>query len=699
MQNLAPPWNWSQSTVLVVEDDPPSRDLLARRLMRDGVQTLTAADGPSALALLQAQQIDGVLLDIGLPGMSGLEVLRALRATHPAELLPVLMVTAFDETERLEEALASGASDYLNKPIHYPAVRARLKAQLERAQAARALQQTREREALVLSATNDGIWEWDAASQRLQHSPNWFALLAWGDQAAPDTIDAWMARIHPDDVDETRQTFERFISSPEQATLRLQYRLRGGDEEYRWIETRGAAMRDALGLCQRLAGTHTDISALRYLNRVTQLPNLQRLADRFDTHLQRLQGDPQACVGVLVAQILDLDHQLDFAGGQTFGKAVEIIAENLSGRLGDDVLIGSGELASQIVLLPQDPRVDAAALQSLAQHLHDAMSRGVQVLGRTLLPRLCIGWFSGRAEGAQARQSLAAAQLAAYVAQRKQRPTLQFDAEVLQAEERRKQILGWLREAVEDEKIEPWWQPILYPDGAIAGFEALARWRGPDGQMISPREFIQLAQSVGLLAPLTDLILQRSLAALAQWRDAGLVTDAVYTSVNFPPAALLDPQFQVYLSAAMAAHQLPPSALCVEITESDAAAPGEAMERMTAELRQRGYKLAIDDFGTGYSSLSTLNRLAFETVKIDQSFVRGMLEQPRLHEMVRAIVGMARALGLRLVAEGVETAQQAQLLEQEGVDRMQGYLYARPMPKNEVLRWLQERNAAPPSAI
>jgi len=201
------------------------------------------------------------------------------------------------------------------------------------------------------------------------------------------------------------------------------------------------------------------------------------------------------------------------------------------------------------------------------------------------------------------------------------------------------------------------------------------------------------------LAPLTDLILQRSLAALAQWRDANLVTDAAYTSVNFPPAALLDPQFPVYLSAAMAAHQLPPSALCVEITESDAAAPGETMERTTAQLRQQGFRLAIDDFGTGYSSLSTLNRLSFDTVKIDQSFVRGMLDQPRLHEMVRAIVGMARALGLRLVAEGVETAQQAQLLDQEGVDRMQGYLYARPMPENAVRRWLQERSAAPPSAV
>ena len=693
MPTDTPTSNWTQSLVLVVEDDPHSRDLLARRLQRDGVQTLTAADGPAALATLQQRRVDAVLLDIGLPGMSGLDVLRTLRQTHSAEQLPVLMVTAFDEAERLEEAFDSGASDYLNKPIHYPAVRARLKAHLDRAHAARALQQTREREALVLHATNDGNWEWDGLTQRLWHSANWFGLLAWGDEAVPDTLDGWMARIHPQDIQEVRQTFDGFLANADQAVLRLQYRMRGGDDDYRWIETRAAAMRDTLGQCLRLAGTHTDISALRYVNRVTQLPNLQRLTDLLDSHLRRLHHEPHARIGILVAQILDIDHQLDFASGQTFGKAVEIIAETLSGQLGDTVQIASGELASQLVLLPRSPQIDLDTLQALAHRLHASMKHGVRWANKTLFPRLVIGLFSGAAAQAQTLQSLAAAQLAARVAQEQGQPTLCFDAQVLQAEERRKRVSGWLREAIENGPIEPWWQPILYADGTVAGFEALARWQGPDGQPISPAEFIPVAQSSGLMAALTDLMLQRSLAALAAWRDEGLVGEAAYTSVNFPPSALLDPQFALYLSAAVAAHQLPASALCIEITESDAAAPGEPMEQITSELRKRGFRLAIDDFGTGYSSLSTLNRLAFETVKIDQSFVRGMLEQPRLHEMIRAIVGMARALGLNLVAEGVETPQQAQALGQDGVDRMQGYLYARPMPGDELRRWLQTRRS------
>ncbi len=691
-----PDWNWTQSTILLVEDDDASRDVLARRLLRDSLHILTAPDGPSALALLQQHPVDGVLLDIGLPGMSGLDVLRTIRQTHPAELLPVLMVTAFDASERLVEALESGANDYLAKPIDYPIVRARLKTQLGRAHTAHALRHAREREALVLSATNEGVWEWDSTTEQLQHSDNWFSLLAWSQEATPHTIDDWMARIHPDDAAATRQAFAAFISTPSETTFRLQYRMRGGDGHYRWIETRGAAVRDALGQCLRLVGVHTDISALRYVNRVTQLPNLQRLTDLLDGHLHRQRGDPQSRVGVLVAQILNIDHQLDFASGQTFGKTVEVMAETLSGHLGDTVQIGSGEMASQIVLIANDPYVDEAALQTLARRLHDAMRHGVQVTGRMIFPRLCIGIYSERAACVKTRQCFIAAQLAARIAQERDKPTLFFDAELLQTAERRQSLLSSLREAIEEGQIEPWWQPILYANGTLAGFEALARWRhGPDGKPVSPAEFIPLVQSSGMMASLTDQILQHSLDALAKWRHEGLVAEAVYTSVNFPPSALLDPSFPLYLSAAVMAHDLPPSTLCVEVTESDAAAPDNQMEHITAELRHLGFRLAIDDFGTGYSSLSTLNRLAFDAVKIDQSFVRGMLEQPRLHEMVRAIVGMARALGLHLVAEGVETTQQARLLGLEGVDRMQGYLYARAMPEAEMQHWLQARRTAP----
>lgn len=681
-------WHWSQATVLVVEDDPASRELLCRRLQRDGLKPLEAADGPSALRLLRQARIDGVLLDIGLPGMSGLDVLRALRQTHAAEHLPVLMVTAFDEIQHLDAALQSGANDYINKPINYTTVRARLRAQLERAHNARALQALREREALVLRATNDGVWEWDATTGALQHSANWFALLSWQSADVPQTLDGWMERIHPDDAPGVRQRFQDFVETPTDQTLRLQYRLLGADDDYRWIDTRGAAMRDAQGQCLRLAGTHTDISALRYVNRVTNLPNLQRVIDRLDRHLRRLRANDAARVGVLALQLWDLERQLDFDRRHSLGQALEVISRAVDALLGEAVWLASGELSSQIVLLWRAPDIDLPALQATAQTLLLRFAQGIALENRVLRPIATVGLYVAPAQTVQASRAPAAALLAARLAREHDRKILVFDAAIEAAEERKKRLLSQLHEAIAQRRIVPWWQPIVGADGLLAGFEALARWVAADGKPVSPAEFIPLAQSAGLMPELTAQVLDVSLAALARWRRDGLVEQHVYMAVNFPPTALLDPALLQQIDAATATHRLPCSALCLEITESDAASSADETERVAAALRARGYGLAIDDFGTGYSSLSLLNRLAFDTVKIDQSFVRGMLDQPRQREMVRAIIGMAKALGMKLVAEGVETAQHADALRAEGVDRMQGYLYARPMPEEALRAWL-----------
>lgn len=691
MQTENPAWHWTQATVLVVGDDPASRALLCRRLQRDGLKPLEAADGPAALQLLRQERIDGALLDIGLPGMSGLDVLRALRQTHAAEHLPVLIVTAFDEIQHLEAALQSGANDYVNKPIDYTTLRARLRVQLERAHDARALQALRERDALVLRATNDGVWEWDATTGALQHSANWFALLSWQNADGPQTLDGWMQRIHPDDAPEVRERFQTFVETATEHTLRLQYRLLGADDDYRWIETRGAAMRDAQGRCLRLAGTHTDISALQYVNRVTNLPNLQRLIDLLERHLRQLRANDVARVGILALQFWDLERQLDLDRSHSLGHAVEAISRAVNALLGDAVWLASGELSSQIVLLWRAPDIDLPALQATAQTLLSRFAQGVVLDHRVLRPMATVGLYGAPARTVQARQAPAAALLAARLARERDCKILVFDAAIEAAEERKKRLLSQLHEAIAQRRIVPWWQPIVDADGRLAGFEALARWIAADGKPVSPAEFIPLAQSAGLMPELTAQVLDASLAALARWRNDGRVGQQVYMAVNFPPTALLDRAFLPQIESATATHRLPCSALCIEVTESDAAGSADETERVAAALRARGFALAIDDFGTGYSSLSMLHRLAFDTVKIDQSFVRDMLDQPRQREMVRAIIGMAKALGMRLVAEGVETAQQADALRSEGVDRMQGYLYARPMPEKALCDWIVSR--------
>lgn len=677
--------------LLVVEDDAPSRELLLRRLARDGAQAQGAADGPSALALLARETFDAVLLDIGLPGMDGLQVLRAIRRDHGPQTLPVLMVTAFSEQQRLAEAMEAGANDFLNKPIDYRLVRPRLRVRLDLARSARELQRLQQRQALVLRASNDGIWELDATTGQIDHSPSWNRLLGLAPEAAPTDVDGWLARIHPADAQTTREQFEAFLADPTQDAFRLQYRMRRGDGDYTWIETRGAALRDGQGRCLRLAGTHTDISALRYVNPATQLPNLLRLTDRIAVWREQHPGAEHALIQL---DLRNLESQTDARAGLTLGRVVFTLAESLRPLLEPGDLIANGTLSNLLmVFLPR--AIDPTEQYRLARRLLQRLKSGTDAPGgQRLAANALAGLWHSRDEAAAPPEAAAEAVNAATLsAHERGLQVLRFTAELQAQEDLRRTLSTELHAAVADEQIEPWWQPILYADGRIAGFEALARWQRAEGSRISPAVFVPLATRAGLLAEMTAQVLDKSLAALARWRNAGLVDTDVYMSVNFSSQSLSDPDFALTLMAAVAAHELPPEALCVEVTESDAADPNVNLLQIVSELCERGLRVALDDFGTGYSSLSQLNRQAFDTIKIDQSFVRNMLDQPRLLQMIRAMVAMARALGLKLVAEGVETAAHEQALCAEGVDRLQGFLYARAMPEAEVIEWLQQRAA------
>ncbi len=675
--------------LLVVEDDAPSRELLLRRLARDGAQAQGAADGPSALALLAGETFDAVLLDIGLPGMDGLQVLHAIRRDHGPETLPVLMVTAFSEQERLVEAMEAGANDYLNKPIDYRLVRARLRARMELARSARELQRLRQRQALVLRASNDGIWELDATTGQIEHSPSWNRLLGLAPEAAPQNVAGWLARIHPADAQTTREQFEAFLADPVQDAFRLQYRMRRGDGDFTWIETRGAALRDDHGRCLRLAGTHSDIGALRYVNAATGLPNLLRLTDHIAVWREQHPGAEHA---LLQLDLRNLDAQTDARSGLTLGRVVFTLAESLRPLLEPGDLIANGTLSNLLmVFLPR--AIDPAEQYRLARRLLQRLKSGSETPGgQRLTAHAHAGlWHSRDAAAAPPEEAAAAVNAATLAAHERGLDVLRFTAELQAQEDMRRRLSAELHAAVAEEQIEPWWQPILYADGRLAGFEALARWQRADGSRISPAVFVPLATRAGLLPEMTAQVLDKSLAALARWRDAGWVDTDAYMSVNFSSQSLADPAFALTLMAAVASHELPPEALCVEVTESDAADPDANLLQIVSDLHERGLRVALDDFGTGYSSLSQLNRQAFDTIKIDQSFVRNMLDQPRLLEMIRAMVAMARALGLKLVAEGVETTAHEQALCAEGVDRLQGFLYARAMPEAELIDWLRQR--------
>ena len=248
-----------------------------------------------------------------------------------------------------------------------------------------------------------------------------------------------------------------------------------------------------------------------------------------------------------------------------------------------------------------------------------------------------------------------------------------------------------LLRAIRRGEIEPWFQPVVEAaDGRIVGLEVLARWRHPQRGLLSPAAFVPAAEELGLIGRIDAAVFEAACAQAAPWVAEGLIE---LISCNVSPRDLMDPGFSRRLIGRLAATALPATALTVEITETfllqDLALSRRHIERLAA----RGVRVALDDFGTGYSNLRALMHLPIQTVKLDRSLIRDVGRDPRVSRLVGSMLHAARALGVSIVAEGVEEPGQAVFLRAAGCDRMQGYLFARPMPAEEIQAALHAQQA------
>ncbi len=258
-------------------------------------------------------------------------------------------------------------------------------------------------------------------------------------------------------------------------------------------------------------------------------------------------------------------------------------------------------------------------------------------------------------------------------------------------------LLGELRHAVEHDELCLHFQPkIEFSTGRVAGAEVLLRWQHPTRGLLSPADFIPFAEQTGFIRWLTRWTLDHSMAQAVQWQHAGM---AINLAVNISAEDIGDSRFDARLAAQLSRHKLPPSLLTLELTESGAIEdPARALHMLTA-IAALGVSLSIDDFGTGYSSLSHLARMPVHEMKIDRSFILSLESDPEFATVVRSAIDMGHGLGLKVVAEGIETAAAADRLRQFGCDIAQGFHYAKPMPREDFEAWLKDRSRVPVIAL
>jgi len=274
------------ASILVVDDDELNRDALSCLLRLQQYNVEVAADGREALSLINASRFDLVVLDIEMPILNGLELLTEIRTTRNQTDLPVIMLTARTKGPDIVEALTLGANDYLTKPLDCPVALARISTHLSHKRLIESLRESEERYTLAVNGANDGLWDWNLATNEIYWSPRWKAMLGYEDTEIGVTPDEWLGRLHKDDEPRVRQEIAEHIARGT-GHFESEHRLRHRDGSYRWVLCRAAASRDGAGIATRFAGSLTDITEAKLADRLTGLPNRVLFLDLLERAISR----------------------------------------------------------------------------------------------------------------------------------------------------------------------------------------------------------------------------------------------------------------------------------------------------------------------------------------------------------------------------------------------------------------------------
>ena len=701
----------STPLALIVDDDITLRVLAREALEQAGCRVEDAATGQEALEAFQRETPDIILLDVVMPGMDGFATCAALRKLPGGASVPVLIMTGLDDVKSIATAYDAGATDFVTKPWNALVLSHRVRYMLRASQAVAELLEREMSLAEAQRIARLGNWQWNLSSNRFTASTQTLRILGIQDDPASTTLsfDAFLGHIHEADRQAVESGIRQAIATG--APFRQDHRVHVPTGDMRIVHhyaevafEQGGAATSVVGTIQDITDqkkTEAQIHFLSNYDRLTQLPNRQLFQDRVTQALatQKRHGLQGA---VLLINLDRFQRINDTLGPKCGDEMLREVAERLVHcvRHSDSVSRHDDQEPTTLSRLGGDEFTillthlsSAQNATKVAQRIQEALAVPFEVENRPVVITASIGIALLGQDGEDVDTLLRNAEAAMHAAQDQGRNTYQFYSKSMNvALAERLSLETDLRQAIDKGEFLLHYQPqVDIRRWEIVGVEALIRWPHPERGMVSPMSFIPLAEEIGLIDQIGQWVLRTACAQQVAWSACGLgdITIAVNLSaVQFQQAALLDTIRTIVRETGV-----DPARMELELTESTAMQQAENAVGTFNQLKEMGFSLSIDDFGTGYSSLAYLKRFPIDTIKIDRAFVKDLDTESEQAAIAIAIIAMAHGLKLRVLAEGVETQPQLDILRDQGCDAIQGYYFSQPLPAERVEQLIRDLRA------
>ena len=674
--------------ILVVDDDAGIRLLAGVSLKNAGYDTIEAANGEEGVAAFDAHRPDLILMDAVMPGMDGFSATREIRKLPCGERVPIVMMTGLDDLDSIHQAYGEGVTDFVVKPIHWVVLGYRVGYILRANRAFLELARSEEKTRALMRAIPDLIFRFGEDGIVLDMVAGGEKGVSSSDRqltgrSLPEVLPAGAAEQAPWYAEEARRTG---------AVQRFEYELSSGSES-RHFEAQVVSVMDGETLFISRDMTERKrveerLAYMAYHDALTGLANRVTFKEGLEREIANAKRRKEV-VGVVLFDLDRFKEVNDTLGHAAGDRLLIAVAERLKSvvRETDTVARISGDEFTVILPGQVDPRGAIEACRRIRESFSAPFVLDGQLVNVTASLGISVYPHDGDTPDALVKN----ADIAMFRAKAEGRDTYKaFSEEMSVAVAERAQIEKGLRAAIEKNEFVVHYQPVIdLKSGRIVGAEGLVRWQSPGRGLVPPMQFIPLAEETGTIIPISEWVLRTAYRQAMEWkarwrspfRMAVNVSARLFQKYDLP-ATILE---------ILERTGIEPESLELEITESIAMQNLESTLKTLWKLHQFSIQVAMDDFGTGYSSLACLRKLPIHTLKIDRAFIGEMDRNPEDQTIVKAILAMAGALNIKVVAEGVERAEQRDLLKEFGCHQAQGFFFSRPVPAEEFARLL-ERN-------